>query len=168
MKTLILIRHAKSDWSNPFLADFDRGLNVRGLRDAPMMGKILSRRAIHPDLILSSPARRAQMTAAAIGCELSYSEDAIVYDPALYACDVETIIKRIQNVSEDVDILIVFGHNPELTECLNFLGNVQIENIPTCGAATLRLKEKSWKKIGMHSAELLFFDTPKQYRKKDI
>ncbi len=164
MKTLILIRHAKSDWSNPFLHDFDRELNARGLRDAPKMGLLLSHKNIHPDLILSSPALRAKTTAIEIALKLSYPEDTIVYDASLYGGSIETIFEVLRGVSDVCKTLIVFGHNPEMTECANALCEADIENIPTCGVAAMQLKENSWKSIGFNSAELLFFDTPKQHR----
>jgi phosphohistidine phosphatase len=164
MKTLILIRHAKSDWSNPFLHDFDRELNSRGLKDAPLMGTVLSHKNIHPDLILSSPALRAQTTAIEIARKLSFPEDAITYNSALYESDIETIFAIMQNVPDTCKTLIVFGHNPEFTECVNALCSADIENIPTCGVVAMRLKENSWKSVGFDSAELLFFDTPKQHR----
>ncbi|MDD5212446.1 MAG: histidine phosphatase family protein [Sulfuricurvum sp.] len=164
MKTLILIRHAKSDWSNPFLHDFDRELNGRGLKDAPVMGKILADKNIHPDLILSSPALRAQTTAIEIARKLSFPEDAITYNPSLYESDIETVFEVIRSVSDTCKTLIVFGHNPELTECANALCGADIENIPTCGVVAMLLKEDSWKSVGYDSAELLFFDIPKQHR----
>jgi len=164
MKTLILIRHAKSDWSNPFLHDFDRELNARGLKDAPMMGTVLSHKNIHPDLILSSPAQRAQATAVAIAHKLSFPEDAITYNSALYESDIETVFAVIRSVPDTCETLIVFGHNPEMTECVNALCDADIDNIPTCGVVAMRLRGDSWKNIEYHSAELLFFDKPKQHR----
>lgn len=164
MKTLILIRHAKSDWSNPFLHDFDRELNSRGLKDAPMMGTILAHKNIHPDLILSSPAQRAKSTAIEIGRKLSFPENTITYDSSLYESDIETVFEIIRSVSDTCKTLLVFGHNPEMTECANALCGADIENIPTCGVVAMQLKEDTWKTIGFDTAELLFFDTPKQHR----
>lgn len=164
MKTLILIRHAKSDWSNPFLHDFDRELNARGLRDAPMMGTVLSHKNIHPDLILSSPAQRAKTTAIEIARKLSFPENTITYDSSLYGGDIETIFEVIRSVADTCQTLILFGHNPEFTECANVLCDADIENIPTCGVVAMQLKEDNWKSVGLDSAHLLFFDTPKQHK----
>lgn len=164
MKTLYLIRHAKSDWNNPLLSDFDRGLNKRGMKDAPLMGEVLSHQRIHPDLILSSPALRAKTTAIKIAHKLHYPLDSIQYEPSLYACDVETIFSAIRNVAQTLDTLFVFGHNPEFTECVNAICGSDIDNIPTCGIVAMQLREDSWKSIGLNSAELLFIDTPKQHR----
>lgn len=163
MKLLCLIRHAKSDWSNPFLSDFDRPLNSRGEKAAPRMGEVLLKKGIHPDLILSSPAHRAKTTAGFIAQKLFYPLDAIRYEPLLYASDVERILSVIRNTPESINTLFLFGHNPELTECANAVCGTDIENIPTCGVVAMRLKEGQWKRIGFNAAELLFFDTPKKH-----
>jgi phosphohistidine phosphatase len=164
MKTLYLIRHAKSDWSDKSLSDFDRPLNKRGTKNAPLMGSKLADKGIHPDLILSSPALRAKTTAITIAKALSYPLDSIRYNHDLYACDVETILSIIRDVSPSVDTLFVFGHNPEITECANYLSNGDIENIPTCGVVEMRLIKDDWKSIGENSAEISEFDFPKKYR----
>lgn len=163
MKILYLIRHAKSDWSDPLLNDFDRLLSKRGLKDAPLMGEILFKKKVHPDLILSSPALRAKTTAIEVARKLSYPLDSIAYIPGLYASDCETIFSILKEVSNTIDTLIVFGHNPEFTECSNAITGSKIENIPTCGIAAMRLYDENWSSIGFNSAELLFLDTPKQH-----
>lgn len=164
MKTLYLIRHAKSDWSDESLSDFDRPLNKRGLKDAPLMGSHLADKGIHPDLIISSPALRAKTTALTIAQALSYPHESIHYDHHLYACTMETILSVIRDISPSVDTLFVFGHNPEFTECANFITLGDIENIPTCGVVEMRLLKDDWKSIGENSAELRGFDFPKKYR----
>ncbi len=164
MKTLYLIRHAKSDWSDESLSDFDRPLNKRGMKDAPLMGSKLADKGIRPGLIIASPAVRAKTTAIAFAKALSYPLDSIRYDHALYASDIETILSIIRDVSDSVDTLFVFGHNPEFTECANYLSNGDIENIPTCGVVEMRLREDDWKSIGANSTELSGFYFPKKYR----
>lgn len=162
MKMLYLIRHAKSDWSNLFLRDFDRPLNARGEYSAPLMGNHLFKKGVKPDLILSSPALRAKMTAISIAEKLSCPIDAIVYLPSLYESDVETILSFIRTTHETIETLFIVGHNPEITECANLLTQAKIENIPTCGVAEIRLNENSWDRVGINSAELLSLDTPKK------
>ncbi|MGE4473182.1 histidine phosphatase family protein [uncultured Sulfuricurvum sp.] len=164
MKTLYLIRHAKSDWSDESLSDFDRPLNKRGTKDAPLMGSKLSDKGVRPDLILSSPALRAKTTAEAFAKALSYPPESIRFEHELYACDVETILSLIRGVSADIDTLFVFGHNPEFTEGANLITGGNIDNIPTCGVVEMRLKNDSWESIGKNSAELRSFDFPKKYR----
>ncbi|MDD3598339.1 histidine phosphatase family protein, partial [Sulfuricurvum sp.] len=155
---------AKSDWSDESLSDFDRPLNKRGTKDAPLMGSKLSDKGIRPDLILSSPALRAKTTAVAIAQALSYPPESIRFEHELYACDVETILSLIRGVSADIDTLFVFGHNPEFTECANLITGGNIDNIPTCGVVEMRLKHDSWESIRENSAELRGFDFPKKYR----
>ncbi|MDD2838414.1 MAG: histidine phosphatase family protein [Sulfuricurvum sp.] len=164
MKTLYLIRHAKSDWSDESLSDFDRPLNKRGTKDVPLMGSKLSDKGIRPDLILSSPALRAKTTAEAFAEALSYPPESIRFEYELYACDVETILSLIRGISDSIDILFVFGHNPEFTECANLITGGDIDNIPTCGVVEMRLKHDNWESIGENSAELRSFDFPKKYR----
>jgi len=150
VKTLYLIRHAKSDWSDLLLSDFNRPLNKRGMKDAPLMGELLSKKGVHPDLILSSPALRAKTTAIEIARKLSYPLDSIQTIPSLYASDCETLFSVIHDVPNTVNTLIVFGHNPEFTDCVNAISGAEIENIPTCGIAAMHLKEKSWESIGLN------------------
>lgn len=164
MKTLYLIRHAKSDRSDESLSDFDRPLNKRGLDDAPFMGSILLKSGVRPDLILSSPALRAKTTAIAFAQALSYPPDSIRYDHALYASDVETILSLIRDVSPSVETLFVFGHNPEISECADLITDGDIDDIPTCGVVAMRLKNDSWESIGANSAEISGFDFPKKYQ----
>ncbi|MDP2850307.1 MAG: histidine phosphatase family protein [Sulfuricurvum sp.] len=164
MKTLYLIRHAKSDRNDPSLSDYDRPLSHRGMKDAPFMGSILSNDGIRPGLILSSPALRAKTTAIAFAEALSYPSESIRYDHALYASDVETILSLIRDVPVSIDTLFVFGHNPEFTECANLLTDGDIDNIPTCGVVTMRLKHESWESIGANSADIIGFDFPKKHR----
>jgi len=164
MKTLYLIRHAKSDWSDESLSDFDRPLNKRGVKDAPLMGSKLLERGILPNLILSSPALRAKTTAHAIAQALSYPTDSIRYIHALYASDAQTILSIIRDVSASVETLFLFGHNPEITECANFITGGDIDNIPTCGVVAIQLKNDSWESIGRNSADIIEFDFPKKYR----
>ena len=164
MKTLYLIRHAKSDWSDASLSDYDRPLNKRGANDALLMGSILLKSGIRPDFILSSPALRAKTTAIAIAQALSYPPGSIRYDHALYASDVETILSIIRDVSVSIDTLFLFGHNPELTECANYISGGDIDDIPTCGVVAMRLKNDSWESIGANSAKISGFDFPKKYR----
>lgn len=162
MKMLYLVRHAKSDWSNLFLRDFDRPLNARGEYSAPLMGEYLSKQGIKPDLILSSPALRAKTTTITLAEKLSYPIESISYLPSLYESDVNTILALIRTISENIETLFIVAHNPEVTECINFITNAEIDNVPTCGVAAIRLNENSWDRVGSNSAELISLDTPKK------
>ena len=116
MKTLFLIRHAKSSWDDTALPDKDRPLGDRGRRDAPKMGKRLAKRDVKPDLILSSPARRALTTAEIVAKKLDYKLKDIVVDDRLYAGAVHDLLNVIHKVGDKLERVMLFGHNPELTE----------------------------------------------------
>jgi phosphohistidine phosphatase len=164
MKTIIFIRHAKSDWSNLFVRDFDRGLNERGMRDAPIMGEVLAKKNLRPERIISSPALRAKLTATTIASYLPYPENQIIYDPTLYGGDITSVVELIASTPQNIHTLILVGHNPELTECVNYFCKSEIENVPTCGVVAMQLKDDDWNSIGKESAQLLYFEKPKDYR----
>ncbi len=163
MKTLYIIRHAKSSWDNPDQSDFDRPLNGRGERDAPRMGKRLKEKEIHPDLMISSPAKRALSTGKRIAEILKYPKENIKTPNTLYHADEETILGIIQKVNYRCDVVMLIGHNPGLTDFLNALceDETNIDNLPTCGVVAFVFKEKSWKEIKWGTGKMLFFDYPK-------
>lgn len=163
MKTLYIVRHAKSNWSNPEQADFERGLNERGKRDAPRMGKRLHERDIHPDLLLSSPAKRALSTAKRIAEVLHYPKEKIKTDRLLYHADEDTILSVVQTINDHFKTVFMFGHNPGLTEFVNVIAESDpyIDNVPTCGVIGFNFPVEHWKDIAWKSARLLFFDYPK-------
>jgi phosphohistidine phosphatase len=165
MKTLYLIRHAKSYWGDSSLSDFDRPLNKRGERDAPFMGKILFDKKVNTDLIISSPAMRAKKTAMEIADKLGYSQKKILFDENLYEASSQDILELIRNVSEKYNSIIIFGHNPGLTMFNNSVSEVYIDNIPTCGVVVLQF-EHNWSEINSVRCKQLFFDYPKRYLKK--
>jgi len=162
MKTLYVIRHAKSSWDDPELTDFERPLNERGKKDAPRMGKRLKEKDIHPQLLLSSPAKRAFSTSKRIADAIGYSRENIKTEKELYHADAETILSILRKLGDNISTLMIFGHNPGLTDFVNQLGkNTSIENIPTCGVVAFSLRIEHWRDLGFNSGELIFFDYPK-------
>ena len=161
LKTLYIIRHAKSSWDNLDLPDFDRPLNDRGKRDAPRMGKRLKERDVTLDLMLSSPARRALSTCKRIAKVLNYSKEKISTDKALYHATEDDILLVLKKINDHHTTVAIFGHNPGLTEFANALTGKMISNIPTCGIVACQLKIDSWKDATWKNAEFLFFDFPK-------
>src|SRR6266545_5000769 len=137
MKTLFLIRHAKSSWDDTALPDKDRPLGDRGRRDAPKMGKRLAKRDVKPDLILSSPARRATATAEIIAKKLDYKLKDIVVDDRLYAGAVHSLLNVIHGLGDKPERVMLFGHNPELTEFAHRLSG-EITHMPTCASGLRR------------------------------
>lgn len=162
MKALYLIRHAKSSWTDDRLSDFERPLNERGKKDAPRMAKRLKEKEIHPDLVITSPAKRAAKTCKEFSKILNYPKSSIRSEEKLYHASPETILETIRAVKDKIDVVFVFGHNPGLTEFAEWLTGEVLTNIPTCGIVGVKLKVASWKKVDPASAKLLFFDFPKR------
>lgn len=120
MKTLLILRHAKSSWKNLSLADIDRPLNKRGKRDAPRMGALLLEEDLVPDLIISSPAVRARKTAKAVSNNSGY-EGKIEIQPDFYPGDPDSFIEAFYSIPDKFDRVMVVAHNPGLEELLYVL-----------------------------------------------
>ncbi len=161
MKDLILIRHAKSSWKDSSLDDRERPLNKRGERDAPEMGARLARHRNRPDLIVSSPAVRALETARIIARKLGYPRKDIVVQERLYGAGVVELLDVIRNSDDSVVTLMLFGHNPGLTELANHLGPRPIPNLPTCGVLHLGFDTDTWPTVGYARGNEVLFDFPK-------
>ncbi|PLX82828.1 MAG: phosphohistidine phosphatase [Desulfuromonas sp.] len=162
MKRLLLVRHAKSSWDDPDLADIDRPLNKRGKRDAPTMGRRLAERGIAPGLIVSSPAKRARRTALLLAEEIAYPEETIALDERIYEASAAELLDVIRGFDDAQDTALLVGHNPGLTELGNLLTGAGIANIPTCGILCAELRGTSWKELAAGATILSFFDYPKR------
>lgn len=160
-RTLLLVRHAKSNRDGVALPDEERPLADRGKRDAPMMGKRLAKRQVKPDLILSSPAHRALSTAEIIANELGYKAKDIVVDDRLYATDAETLLAVIGALSDKLKCVMLVGHNPEFTELAHRLSN-EVTLMPTCAVAQFTFESKSWSTIGAEKPTKVVLDYPKK------
>jgi phosphohistidine phosphatase len=165
MKTIYLIRHAKSSWDDPQMDDFERPLNKRGKKDAPSMARRLKEKRVTPDFMLSSPATRALDTCKEFASILNYDKDKIKTDKRLYHASEDQILTVIRELKDrerdDEEVVLLFGHNPGLTEFANVLLNESIDNIPTCGIVKAHLKIERWKDASFGCGELKFFDFPK-------
>ncbi|MEM8895211.1 MAG: histidine phosphatase family protein [Bacteroidota bacterium] len=160
MKTLILVRHAKSSWDYPYLADFDRPLNKRGERDAPRMAAYLESQDIQAGHFVSSPANRALTTAKTIK-EKQQSANQIIEDRSLYHASSSEILRVVQNQDTPESVMMIFGHNPGFTDCANRLGNISIDNVPTCGVVGINFNVDTWSAIDFGKGEMLYFHFPK-------
>jgi phosphohistidine phosphatase len=153
MKTLLLLRHAKSSWSDASLADHDRPLNKRGKRDAPRMGKLLRELQRDPDLVLSSTAKRARKTAekviSASGLDLS-----LRLLPELYHADSPTFVSTLREQAGTAQCVIVVGHNPGLEDLLTQLTR-QDELLPTASLADVTLPIDDWRHLALDTAGVL-------------
>lgn len=161
MKNLFLIRHAKSSWENMNLTDFDRPLNERGHTDAQDMANRLKQKAIAFDKILSSPANRAQTTAKYFLNMLEVEETKFELVANIYDAYENDILKLIQNTSNSVNNLAVFGHNPTFTILANKFADNYIMNVPTCGVVSVNFETEVWSDFLNAPNKLVFFDFPK-------
>jgi len=160
----VIVRHAKSDWGVPGQDDFDRPLNQRGKRDAPVMGQRLRERSIRPDLVLASPAKRAAATARLIARELSYPEERIQWVQALYHCPAYMFeeVLAAAAIPDEVQTVFLFAHNPGITHFANETApGLNIDNIPTCGMVGIAFDAPHWSDYATAAHKLLFFDYPK-------
>ena len=160
MKKLYLIRHAKSDWSNPSLDDFDRPLNQRGKKNAPFMGRILHKKNIYPDLIISSPAYRARSTAIKIAKKINYLDE-IVFNEYLYESSLKTILEIVNFIEDEYDDVFLIGHNPSLNMLAFYLVDFN-DNIPTSGIIEIEFNCNSWREATKSNAKLVSFEYPKK------
>jgi phosphohistidine phosphatase len=161
VKTLFLVRHAKSSRNDPSLPDRDRPLDDRGKQDGPKMGKRLAKRDVKPDLLLSSPALRALTTAQLIAEEIGYKLKEIVVDDRLYASDADDLLAVIRALDRNLNRVMVFGHDPEFTDLAHRLSSEIIE-MPTCAIAEFHFDTKAWSDVGERKPAKVVFDYPKK------
>ncbi len=160
MKTLLLIRHAKSSWDAPGLSDFERPLNERGKKDAPEMAKRIKEK-IAIDLFVSSPAKRAKKTAKIFAEEFGVDKDEIVLVDDLYGATAEAFAETVAGLKNKKDVVAIFSHNPGITEFANGLTATRVDDMPTCAVFALQVNTNSWKDFAEAEKTFLFFDFPK-------
>lgn len=161
MKTLLLIRHAKSSWNNVTLPDFERPLNERGKHDAPLMAKQIKDKKIEIDAFVSSPAKRAKKTAEIFMDEFDAKEKKLILIPSLYEATSEKFYDAIENLKDKYDTVALFAHNPGITDFINSLECSPVYNMPTCAVYAIKIKTKNWKEFREAKKEFLFFEYPK-------
>jgi phosphohistidine phosphatase len=161
LKTLLLVRHAKSDWNDPSLKDFDRPLNDRGKKDAPLMAQRLIDKKIKIDCFIASPAKRARKTAEIFAKEYGQKKEEIIFIEDLYLAQPSFFIEVIKKASDNNKCIALFSHNPGITDFANSLAEVRIDDIPTCGIFAVTSKIKHWEDFSVSGNEFLFFDYPK-------
>ena len=161
MKTLYLLRHAKSSWDDTSLPDRERPLEPRGERDAARMSKRWSQLHEKPDLIMSSPAARALATAKFVAQGLDYKTKNIAVDDRLYAATQDTLIAVIEALDDRLDCVMLVGHNPGFTELAHHFDS-RITHMPTCALANFRFEAELWAGIGRTRPSRTIFDSPKQ------
>ncbi len=161
MKTLILVRHAKSSWGDLSQPDFDRPLNERGKHDAPMMAGRLKDMDVKPDALVSSPAKRARKTAQAFSDVLEIPKDRVIFREALYMASPETFHQEVSLLDDACNTIAIFSHNPGISEYANQLGVARIDEMPTCAMLAVTAPVSQWKDFRKARKEFWFFDYPK-------
>lgn len=161
MRHLFLIRHAKSSWDNPGLRDFNRPLNDRGLRDAPKMAELLVASGIRPDLLVSSPAKRALTTAQFFAQALGIPEETIVRAPDMYEASPTDVLRIVSSLPDTASTVLLFGHNPTFTELANRFASAPLDNVPTCGIVHVESTAGSWGEFDEGNARVRNYMFPK-------
>ena len=157
-----MIRHAKSSWSDPSLADFERPLNKRGTRDAPRIASALSEHKISFDKLLCSDARRARQTLDLLKRQLAISESIIEYRPELYGATSRQLKTCITEQDDSVHAIALLGHNPGLEELANDLSNESIGSMPTCCVVQVRVECVTWNDLRLHSGKVVLHLRPRE------
>jgi phosphohistidine phosphatase len=167
-KELLLVRHAKSSWDDPYLDDHDRPLNDRGLRNAPEMGKRLQGWGIYPDAWISSTALRAITTAEILTGQVGFPREKIQRTKDLYHASASELQGFIAGLDDAFVSAILFGHNPGMTSLVANLYGLPIDNLPTCGMVHLQFKEADWKAASSALPARATFDFPKNHSAEPI
>ena len=161
---LFLCRHAKSSWSEPGLGDKERPLNERGKFDAPLMGEILKNKQESPDLIISSPAKRALKTAKIIAEKLNYDIKNIEVENELYMAGKSDFLDVLTKCSSENKSIMLFSHNYGITDFANYISNSDIGNIPTCGIVKISFTFKNWEDLKNNKGKQQYFIYPKMFK----
>ena len=162
MKTLTLVRHAKSSWRDTVLSDRERPLNKRGTRDAPIMGRRAVDAGIRPSLIVSSPAVRAWTTAMVFATELGYPIEFLQREDDIYLASLDSLLDVVASQDAGFNNLMLFGHNPGLTDFANYLSPGLTSNLPTAGIVSVQFEREDWQLYEKPKTELLVYDYPKK------
>jgi phosphohistidine phosphatase len=161
MKTLFLIRHAKSSWGNPQQNDFDRPLNERGKADAKMMAKRLKDKKISIDVFVSSPAVRAITTCEYFAKQYKQEKKSVILKSELYLAAPPVFEHVIEQLNDQFEHAVLFSHNNGITEFANTLTDARVDDMPTCSVFAIKVNAKSWKQFKQAKKDFWFFDYPK-------
>jgi len=162
MKNLLIMRHAKSDWDNPSISDFDRPLNNRGKASAPLVGHELLKRDKVPELIISSPANRAKTTSELVSKIIGYKQP-IQYENEFYFGSIDEMISIIRDTDNLYKRIMIVGHNPTLEELVPDLTGDHIErSLPTAAIVSINFDFDNWNQLGLENGELEFIIIPKE------
>lgn len=160
-KRLLIVRHAKSDWGDASLGDFNRPLNQRGLRDCVDMSHRIAMQKLIPEKLVSSPALRALTTCKLMAIDWNKDVDAIETQAKIYEANVKDLLKIVNELDDKENYVAVFGHNNAITDFAVYLTDEDIFNIPTCGMALIEFPFESWNMVSKNTGNVLMYDFPK-------
>lgn len=162
MKTLLIIRHAKSSWSFGELSDFERPLNERGNSDAPKMAERILKKNLHIELLVTSTAKRAHQTCEHFSKILGLNNKDILKENSLYHASSEMIHDVIRQLDNKYETVAIFTHNPGVTDFVNgLIADTKIDNMPTCGIFCVESDINEWNQFEKAEKRFRFFDYPK-------
>jgi len=165
VRRLTLVRHAKSDWSDRALDDFDRPLNARGERDAPDMAARLVAARLAPTLMISSPARRALTTARVFAEAFGYPRSRLRQAEEAYLASPGELLEVVRRRGGTSRHVMLFGHNPGISQLGAWLtGDDSLGDVPTCAVASLVVTLRNWRELEFGAARRDFYDFPKSKR----
>ena len=162
MKNLIIVRHCKSSWKDPSLSDFDRPLNKRGNIDGELMSNYLREKEKKIDKLILSTSIRTRLTSKYFIEKIHFNS--ISYLDELYHASYSEIIKIISKIENNFNNIMVIGHNPGLTELINYFTDMRIYNIPTTGIIKVEFKEAKWSKITENKGKIVYKKFPKELK----
>ncbi len=165
MKTLLLVRHAKSSWNDADISDIDRPLKRSGVKNAIEVSEKLNSLRVSPDIIITSPAVRAMTTALIFARTLKYHYNRIVINEIVYDFSKDALLPLLRNIDDNYDVAMLVGHDPAFTYLLNDLTGKAFEKMPTSSVAKINFRVKHWQKIMPKNGRLVFFESPKKEKK---
>ncbi len=163
MRTLYVVRHAKSSWADPGMRDHDRPLNERGMHDAPMMAKVFKALNEPVELIISSPANRAQTTASFFAKELNIPTDQIHFNASIYEASVGSLMRIVQALPDHSEHVMLFGHNPGFSELAYYLGDEDPIALSTCAMVRIDLEIDQWEHASKGLGNMVWHEYPKRH-----
>ncbi len=166
MKTVYYSRHAKSSWEYLNLKDIHRPLNKRGKQDAPLMAKQLKLllKGQKINAILSSTSQRTRETLIPFAETFGISADKVVFDPSLYLADADYLVEALFQLSDEFDSVLLFAHNPGITDLASRIASFPVDNVPTCGLFQVEFAANSWTEVQVPKSKMGFFTFPKMYK----
>lgn len=164
MKKLYIVRHAKSSWEDFQINDFDRPLNTRGLNDAQMMGKKFKELGFISQFIISSSANRALTTARILSDNMAINAAKIIESKDLYLAEPSSMIKLINESKNEINSLMLVGHNPGMTQLINYLTGENLYNLPTCALSGIQFDVDDWKALSVGLGKQFAYEYPKKYK----